>query len=100
MAEIKRVRWTIQALRDLDHAYEFIAEDRPSAAHGMIERLERCLEALIHYPFIGKTGRIAGTRELYIAGTPFILVYGIKRDQLEILGFMRVSRCWPDSFPG
>ena len=97
MAQVKRIRWTLLALQDLDHAYHYIAKERPSAAHQIIQQLQRALDALIQYPLMGRTGRLPGTRELYIAHTPFVLAYRLHSDQIEILGFMHAARRWPES---
>jgi len=98
MAQINRIRWTRLALADLDHARDYIARERPSAAFTIIQQVDHALEALVHFPLMGRVARVAGTRELYIAKTPFLLAYRVYRDQLEIVGFMHAARRWPDSF--
>jgi len=98
MAQIKRVRWTPVALRDLNHAYDYIARERPSAALGIIQHVERALDALVLYPLIGRPGRITGTRELSMANTPFLMAYRVNSRELEILAFMHAARRWPDAF--
>ena len=98
MAQIKRIRWTLIALEGLEHAHDYIEKERPSSAHRLIQQVEHALDALIHYPFMGRMGRVSNTRELYIANTPFIIAYRVKEDRLEILGFMHAARRWPDSF--
>jgi addiction module RelE/StbE family toxin len=98
MAQIKKVRWTPLALRDLNEAYDYIAQERLSAAQGIIHQVERALDALIQYPQMGRGGRVAGTRELYIVNTPFLIAYRVDHDHLQILAFMHAARMWPDSF--
>jgi toxin ParE1/3/4 len=44
---------------------------------------------------MGRPGRIEGTRELVITGTPFIVTYRIRRNDLQILAVMHTSRKWP-----
>src|SRR6185295_18548786 len=98
MAQIKKIHWTLIALHDLDHAHDYIEKERPSSARHLIQYVEHALDALVHYPFMGRAGRVSNTRELYIANTPFLIAYRVKEDQLEILGFMHAARRWPDSF--
>jgi len=98
MAQIAKVRWTPLALSDLLGAYEYIMQERPSAARGIVQQVERALDAMIRYPSIGRGGRISGTRELYIVNTPFIMAYRIHRNHLEIIAFMHAARRWPESF--
>jgi len=40
---------------------------------------------LADYPTIGKRGRERGTRELVVAGLPFIVIYAVQREELVIL---------------
>jgi len=46
----------------------------------------------------GRDGRVAGTRELVIRGTPFIVAYRIERNELQILAVFHAARKWPDEF--
>jgi plasmid stabilization system protein ParE len=40
--------------------------------------------SLRDFPYKGRTGRVEGTRELALAPLPFILVYRILKDAVEI----------------
>ena len=93
-----KVRWTRLAIEDLDHAYEYIAAANPSAARGVIERIESAVGALQAYPGLGRPGRVEGTRELVVPGTPFIIPYRIAGKRIEILTVIHGSRRWPGSF--
>ena len=78
--------WTRLAIADLNRAYEFIAEENPSAAARVIDRIEQALAALRTHPLIGRPGRVEGTRAFVISGTPLIVPYRIKEKRIEILG--------------
>ena len=98
-----RVLWSRDALRDLDEAYEYISRDSPTSAKGIIERIEILLESLSAHPKLGRIGRVKGTRELVVTGTPFILPYVIDKDdggkeRIIILGVRHASRRWPGGF--
>jgi toxin ParE1/3/4 len=97
MAEIKIV-WTKLALSDLGQAYDYISSDRPGAARQIIERIEASVATISHHPEIGRPGRVSPTRELQVLGTPFLLVYRIRKGRLEILALIHGARRWPDSF--
>lgn len=97
MAEIKVV-WTKLALSDLDQAYDYISSDRPGAARMVIERIEASVAKISHHPEIGRPGRVTPTRELHVLGTPFLLVFRIRKGHLEILALIHGARRWPDSF--
>lgn len=89
--------WTRLALADLDNAHDYIAEEDPSAARRMIERIQEAVAALCRHPEIGRPGRVGGTRELVIPGTPFIVAYRIKAKRLEVLAVIHGARRWPDT---
>jgi toxin ParE1/3/4 len=46
---------------------------------------------------IGRQGRVGGTRELVVQGTPYIVVYRV-HDDVEILAVVHGARKWPESF--
>jgi addiction module RelE/StbE family toxin len=90
-----RVRFTKLANSDLNQGYDYIAQDNPSIAQIVIERIEKAIDTLRQYPAIGKNGRIEGTREFVVTNTPFILVYRVGKDVLQILSVLHASRKYP-----
>lgn len=91
-----KVAWTRLALKDLDSAYAYISEENPSAASRTIERIRKALDAVGRHPEIGRPGRVEGTRELIIPGTPFIVAYRVKAKRIEMLSIIHGARRWPD----
>lgn len=96
MAALK-LAWTPTALADLASAREYLAAERPSAPDSAAERLERALKALTDHPEIGRPGRLEGTKELIVVGTPFIIPYRVRGNKIEILAFLHGARRWPES---
>ncbi len=92
-----KVRWTRRALADLDSAYEYVAGDNPAAAERMLDRIEEAVTVLGRHPEAGRTGRIHGTREVVVTGTPFLIPYRVRRSTVELLAVIHGSRKWPDS---
>lgn len=90
------VRWTPTSLRDLDALYSYIAEDNPTAATAVLETLLKGIEALTRNPEMGRTGRVAGSRELVIA--PYLVAYRSRKSVIDILGIIHGARRWPDAF--
>lgn len=92
------VIWTLPALAHLDGIQDYVARESPKAAYrlvnSLIDRTERLLAA---NPMIGRAGRVAGTRELVISGTSYIVAYRITED-VEILAVLHAARDWPDEF--
>lgn len=89
--------WTRLALADLNNARAYIAEKNPSAAVRVIERIKKAVDALRRHPEIGRPGRVRGTRELIVLGTPFIVAYRIKDKRLDVLAVIHSARRWPDA---
>jgi toxin ParE1/3/4 len=92
-----KIRWTTIAANDLKAAYEYVREESVIPADKLIARILSGIEMLERYPQLGREGRLEGTRELPITGTPFIVFYRIRRNQVEILGVLHAARKWPDS---
>jgi toxin ParE1/3/4 len=55
----------------------------------MIEASANHLRA---FPMIGRVGRRAGTRELPIPATPYMLVYRVKEEGVQILAVLHGAR--------
>jgi plasmid stabilization system protein ParE len=56
------------------------------------------VEYLADHPDLGRAGRVRGTRELLIAGTPYIVAYRVVGNRLRILSVIHSARRWPQSF--
>ena len=93
-----RVRWLRRALAILEAEANYLAEDAPAAARRMVQRIFRAVELLKKNPAIGRPGRVLGTRELVVGGTPYILPYRVRGEAVEILRFFHGARKWPKRF--
>ena len=93
-----KLRWTRVALQDLRHLYEYIAEDNPSAAISMVNRIQEATQRLKKHPQMGRPGRVQGIRELIIAGSPYIVVYVLSDSEIQIVAVIHSAMRWLDSF--
>ena len=93
-----RIKWTRRAIADIDRIYEVVAANDPQAARAVVDRIDRAINGLILHPRIGRSGRVTGSRELVIAGTPYIVAYRVRGRTVELLGVVHTSRRWPDRF--
>jgi toxin ParE1/3/4 len=93
-----RVRWLSIALTNLDEEAEYIAEDDPAAAGRVVQRIFRAVDLLEKNPALGRPGRVAGTRELVVAETPYIIPYRVRGKVVEILRVFHAARKWPKRF--
>ena len=85
--------------RRLEDIYERIAADNPAAAPRVVARIRTAVERLREFPAIGRPGRVGGTRELVISGTPYIVPYRVKGDTVQIITILHGAQRWPDRFP-
>ena len=74
---------------------EYIATNDPLAAISQDEEIEQQTNLLATQSEMGRIGRAKGTRELVISRTPFIAVYRIKVERIEILRFPHGEQKWP-----
>jgi toxin ParE1/3/4 len=93
-----KIGWSELAVEHLRSAYEYIAADNAPAAEGVLSRIFAAAEALERYPEMGRLGRIEGTRELVVSGTPFVIAYRSTGTKLEVLAVMHAARKWPRGF--
>lgn len=91
-----KVVWLPRALRRLEQAKQYIEQDKPVAAIHTMRRIVECAERLAYFPEMGHPGRLPATRELVLPNTPFILVYRIQADRVEILTLLHSARKWPE----
>ncbi|MDP3255565.1 MAG: type II toxin-antitoxin system RelE/ParE family toxin [Bosea sp. (in: a-proteobacteria)] len=91
-----KIVWTRRALREIDQAFAFVAQDNPAAASALVQAIEARAAVLADHPDIGRPGRVDGTRELVLSGFPFILPYRVRDGRIEILAVFHTSRAWPD----
>lgn len=80
-----KIRWLTTALENLEEIADYIAKDNVDAAYRTITRIRNASMNLSAQPEMGRKGRLAGTRELIISGTPYIIIYRIANDRVEIL---------------
>ncbi len=93
-----KVKWVRLALNDLNEVAEFIAQDNPESASRVLKRIWDAVQMLADYPHVGRAGRVLGTRELVIAGTPFIIPYRVAENTIQILRVLHGKRRWPRHF--
>jgi toxin ParE1/3/4 len=89
------VIWSPRAIEHLAHLRAYIAHDRPKAANRIAGRLLEAVERLAELPSLGRPGRVAGTRELVVPGTPYVIPHRLRGDRLEIIAVFHGRQKWP-----
>ncbi len=87
--------WLRRAVHDLEALRAYIAQENPTAAEPVGVRIERTVSLSATQPGMGRPGRIPGTRELVVSGTPYIIPYRVRGQTIEILRVFHTARKWP-----
>jgi toxin ParE1/3/4 len=87
--------WTDQASEQLASAYDYVLAENPSAAEKQLEIVLQAVEQLANFPEMGRLGRVDGTRELVIQGTPYIVAYRLRGATVRVLALLHGARRWP-----
>ncbi len=90
-----RTLWLPRAVDDLKELRAFIAQEKPIAAQEVAARVLEAVDQLATLPNIGRPGRVAGTRELVVRNTPYVIPYRIRDEAIEILRVYHSARRWP-----
>jgi len=93
-----RLTWSARANADRREIRHYIAADNPAAAIKLDTLLEHRADSLREHPFLGRPGRLPGTREL-LAHRHYLLIYDLHDDQVRILRVMHSARRWPPHTP-
>ncbi len=95
----RRLEYAARYFRRLEDIRERIAEDNPEAAMRVVLRIRAVVQRLATTPALGRPGRVAGTRELVVPGTPYIVPYRITGDIVQIITVLHSAQRWPDQLP-
>ena len=87
--------WSSVAIADRDAVFDYIAADSSNAAARIDERILNRTDLLVDFPKIGRSGRLPGTRELVIPGTPYLIVYRVTPELILILRILHGAQHWP-----
>lgn len=93
-----RLKWTLAASRDLDSVDRYISRSNPEAAAETVLQIIHHVAMLAEHPGIGRPGRVDGTRELIVAGLPYIVAYSPQSDAVIVLRVLHGAMKWPKQF--
>ena len=91
------IRWSRPALFDYSEIIGRIRDANPPAAARIRQLIKDRLSLLATMPRMGRTGRVAGTRELVLSGTPYLVIYELREpdNQIYVLRLLHGARRWP-----
>jgi toxin ParE1/3/4 len=90
------VRWTQPAAGDLLHICDYTAERFGTAqARRVADAIYESAASLHEMPNRGRPGRKPNTREMIISGLPFVIIYRVGQEAVEIARILHTSQQWP-----
>lgn len=79
------IRWTPAAAQDLQNVSDYLKENHPQYRHATLRKIYSIIQSLKEWPYRGRIGREAGTRELIISPLPDIAIYRVHDQSVEVL---------------
>jgi toxin ParE1/3/4 len=89
------VRWSREAIAHLLEIRDYIAREDPRAASRVARLIRERVLILDRFPCAGRLGRLDGTRELVIPGTPYFVPYTIDGGDVILVAVIHGARQWP-----
>ena len=79
---------------DLSAIRDYIAQDSKAAARQVVEAIFRAIAQLGVFARSGRRGRAQGTYELVLRHLPYIVVYRLLDDRVEVIAIVHMARSW------
>jgi plasmid stabilization system protein ParE len=93
-----KVVWSAPAVRHLQEVDPFPQGQNNASAVSARRRILQTAARIGQMPRSGRSGRILGTREAVVPRTPYIVVYQISSEAVEVIGIWHGAREWPEFF--
>jgi toxin ParE1/3/4 len=94
------VVWTRNVTRELRAVHDYIAQNSPKYARGMVDRITRRTKALARFPRLGPEVteyQDESIRELY--EHPYRIIYRIRKGRIEVLSIVHGAKPLPEDAP-
>ena len=85
-----KVRWLKLGVASLALVEHYIAAENPAASQRLVDQIDDAVRRLSTFPLLGRIGVVAGTRELVVPGTSYLVVYCALEKEVQIL---RIFHC-------
>jgi toxin ParE1/3/4 len=87
--------WSPESAADFAEIVQYIRAQNPSAADRVAHTIYESITSLESFSQRGRPGRVKDTRELILAPLPFIVVYRVERNVVEVARVLHGSQRWP-----
>ena len=88
------VVWSTLASEQLEQLMAYIADDNPGAALSLLNRIVEAAERLAEHPYMYRTGRKVGTREMVVHPN-YLVVYRVALAMIDIVSVIHARREYP-----
>ena len=78
------IRWTPPAAEDMQSISDYLKKHQPQYRQPTLQKIYKRIRALKAAPYVGRPGIIEGTRELLFPPMPYVAVYRVKGQAIEI----------------
>lgn len=89
-----KIEWLPIAERNRESQLDYVAERNLQAAIDMGDAIEAAVGRLPAHPHSGRPGRVRGTRELVVSGTPYVIAYRVEPAAVVILRLLHDAQRW------
>lgn len=89
-----RIRWTVPAADDLENIKTYLQQHYPQFAEPTVRTIYQRIRSLKTTPHRGRPGHRSGTRELPLTPLPYVVVYAVKPEAVEILHIHHGAQDW------
>jgi toxin ParE1/3/4 len=89
-----RIRWTVPDADDLEGIKNYLDQHYPQFAEPTVRTIYQRISSLKTAPNRGKPGHRSGTRELPLSPLPYLVVYAVKPEAVEILHIYHGAEDW------
>ena len=90
------IRWSPEAADDLERICERIERDNLDAARRVARTIYEGCSRLRDFPHLGRISiRMSGRRELVFSPLPYIAVYRVSENAIEISRIFHGAQDWP-----
>ncbi len=84
-------------MADLQAIVSFGLKEGLPDPRGFVRGLRKRLHILAEHPLAGRAGRVDGTRELPLAGLPYIAIYLVSAEAglIDVVRILHGAQMWP-----
>lgn len=87
-----KLRYSKRALKQIEDAFEYLAERSPSGAAKVEARMDALLALLRLQPHCGARTSLSGVRRVFLTPYPYLIDYVLADDEITVLRFRHTAR--------